>query len=153
MALLSVLWPLIWRFLAVAALVAAAWWGWAHFVKNPYIAEGVRQEQVNTTREKLRADEAVAANEVLGTRFQELSAKVANANQALDELKKADDAALSAKNRMLALLAKRERELQDKVSALSAIAHGPPAVTLEESCAEADSILESLSASRPRSSP
>ena len=150
---LNPFWPLIWRILAIAAVVGAALWGWNHFVANPYIQRGVEQQMVVTQEWKDKAQVAIAANEALSTDLEALRTKVATANKAIDDMKKASDATMKLKATLMAALVRRTESLKAEVDRLTAIANGPPAASMEEACAEADRILDALAVRRHSAQP
>ena len=143
-------WPLIWRFLVVAAVLAAGVWAWQHFVAKPYIQIGVNQEKAHTQEWKDKAEIAIAANKNLAAQLDDLRAKVKSANDSLDLLAKTSDALIAAKDRIIAAVTGRQRALKLEADRLAAIAAGPPASTKEEACEEATRILDALGRSRNR---
>jgi len=144
MGILTILWPLIWRVLAVAAVIGAAVWSWSHFVANPYIERGVKQEMVHTLEWKAVAEKEKAANDTLRADLDSLGEKVKRANDALVELVQTSERVIQAKDKVLAGLQKKERSLKSEFDRLLIIANGPPAQTKEEACVEAAAILDAL---------
>ena len=150
LALLRPFWPVIWRALAGIAIALTLWWAWAHFVKAPYIAEGVAQERVHTIAAERRAQAAEEANALLSDDVTRMRAAIDTANKALADAKADEAARVAASNALLTSLRAREKALLAEIADLYAVAHGSPAATPEEACLEADRILSDLAAHRVR---
>lgn len=140
--------PLIGKVAAAIGIALLTWWAWSHFVKTPYIEQGVAQEHVNTVKEAKRADSAEAANLSLQADLTKLQVALAEVNKALSDLQDDQKAREAATNKLLASLKAREKALMAQIADLYATAHGAPAATPEEACREADRILSDLAAHR-----
>lgn len=131
------------RLVAIAAIAWAGFWAWGHFVADPYIAKGVAIEQINTTKEKLRADKEEAANKTLQAdvetfrkRVGEQDASIASWKATSDKYQEMARVLLTAAAGRDALAVKEIKKLQDLIS--------KPSPTKEKACEAATSTLGAL---------
>lgn len=104
---------------------------------NPYRAQGVELQKVETLKEKARADAAEKANNDLRASIDAANAKAASR-------------ASAAKAKIAALKAK-EASAEVEITRLQALAAGVPAPTKEADCAETNKLIDAVIAERLRS--
>jgi hypothetical protein len=136
-------WGLLFKGLAILALVLFCWWAWDHYVKDPYVEQGRAEIQP-------KLDEALAANKSLAIDVTGLKVKVTEQNASIDQLTMSSIALGEARDAALAALAVREATLKTQIAQLRAEAAGPPSPTKEAACEKATSILHDLAAQRLR---
>ena len=141
--------PMIGRIAAVIAVIWAVFWAWGHFVRDPYIADGIAIEHVVTAKETARADKNEAANktlqvdvEVFRKRVGEQDASIASWKATSDKYQELARVLLTAAAGRDALAAKEIRKLQDLIS--------KPSPTKEKACEAATSTLGGLADYRLR---
>lgn len=143
-------WKSIAKGIAIVALIMFCWWAWDHYVAEPYIAKGVAQEHIKTVAEKIRADEAEAANVTLADQKRALQTAYADQTAATLAVSEASAAQLKAKDALVARHAKTEGALHTQILTLQAVRDGPPSTTKQEACDEATRLLDAYAAGQLR---
>lgn len=137
-----------WAIVAVGAVALIAGTIY-HFRHQGYLQAEAKYKPMieKCTKELTDAREANAqlAKDVL--RLQQLYVEQ---NKSIQELELAEAQALKARDEAMAKLAAREIALRKQINHYAALAAGPPAPTRQESCDEANRILDELAAHRLR---
>jgi len=147
-----------WPWIAGAIAIAVAVWGWNHYVwtphvKDPYIAQGVAQEHLNTVKAEARAVAAEGANASLQADVGQLRARVQMANDATAAITK-QELDLAVANKVLrAQMAAKDSALDAERQRFAAAAAAPPAPTPVAACSKADALSAEYSARRLGSTP
>lgn len=134
--LIKPFWPLIWRAALVVVVAVFCYWTWGHYVKDPYIAEGVAIEHVKT-------EAAEAANKTLAADVEVLRTKVAEQNSQIAALAADEAAAKIAVAKARAALKKMENDTKTEIERLREIAASPPAANKETDCEDATKLFDS----------
>lgn len=142
-ALLKPFWPLIWRAGLALVLVLTVWWAWGHFVRDPYIAQGVALEAPKTAA-------AEAANKTLVADLKKVQDAYAQQAMQVAELATRTAISLEKAQAAMASLRKANAGAQVEIDRLRAIAAQPPAATKEQDCEDARLLLDAVTARRMR---
>ena len=148
--LLKPFWPMIWRGLAVIAVIFAVWWAWGHYVKDPYIAQGVAMEHVKTVAAEARAEAAEGANKQFEADLAALNTKYEVQRAKMAELSRKTVAAVAAAQAAQAQLTEQQAESRGEIDRLRAIAVEPLPVTKEVDCEETRVLAADYAARRLR---